>query len=122
MRDLVGRTSLDLPTFEHEHELAVLEQRDLWRRRRKTREVAPRTLGRLGVLAGKNSREVFGLDRVLQRDRDRRSRHARRTAAYGIDDDESRALCVLELSVDLFGRPELFDSQTRQVLSHWGDE
>src|SRR5215510_16092445 len=39
VRDLVRRASLDLPPLEHEHELAVLEEADLRRRRRISREV-----------------------------------------------------------------------------------
>src|SRR5688572_8774105 len=65
VRDVVCRTAFDLPALEHEHDLAVLHERNLRRRRRIAGEIAARSLGGVGVLAGENRGEMVGLRRVL---------------------------------------------------------
>src|SRR4051794_1753454 len=47
LSDRVRRATLDLPALKHEHDLAVLHERDLWRGRRVPGEVAACTLGRV---------------------------------------------------------------------------
>src|SRR5690348_7731964 len=52
LSDVLRRSTLDLPTLEHEHQLAILEQSNRRRRRRIAGEVLPRALRRVDVLAG----------------------------------------------------------------------
>src|SRR5207248_7444222 len=85
-------------------------------------EIASRARRGLGVLAGEHGREMLGLDRVLERDRDRRAGHPCRAAADGVDDHQGRAFAVLKLLVDLLGGPQLLDPEPGEVLPHGRDE
>src|SRR6185295_2479531 len=72
LSDLFRRAPFDLPALDHVHELAVLEQTDLRRRRRIPREIRASPRRGFGILTGKYGRRMIGLDRILERDRDGR--------------------------------------------------
>src|SRR5215207_7426942 len=118
LRDLLGEAVLDLMAFEHEDELAVFEEADLGRGGWVGREVLAR-LGRgLDVGAREDGDGAVGARGVLQRHRDAGARLARGAAADGVDDDEQRALRVLDGLFHLLRAPRLFDADTRQVFAH----
>src|SRR5213078_1147108 len=118
VRDLFRVASFDLPALEHEHELAILEQTDLWRRRRVAREVGPGACRGFDVLAREYGRRMIGPDRILKRDRDGRPRHPRRASTYGIDDDQRRSFLLCDLLVHLLRRAHLLHAESGEVLAH----
>src|SRR5687768_1184705 len=109
-------------TLQHEHQLSILEQSDLRRAWGVAREVAPRSLHRVDVLAGEHSGQRIRFRVVLNGLRYGRPCIARGAATNGVDDYQRGALRSLELGVDFLRCAHLLDAELGELLTHRGDE
>jgi len=118
LRDIFCSAAFNLAAGNEVDKLAIAEQGQAGRRRRKIAEVLAGALRGLRVLAGKYAIDTIGPNSILQGPAHTRPHFPCRTAANGIYDHERGAGAIGKCRIDFCCSAKLLRSRSSQLFPH----
>lgn len=120
--DLGGVPLFNLVPMQHEHGLAIFEQRHRWRGRRIVMQILAHACGGLKITAGKHRGHGVRHNRMSQRQRNPRAGTAGCTPTHRVNHHHYSAAMCPQRGVNVLRGPCFLHAQSRQFLPHRSDK